>query len=274
MRRLLLTLAVGLTVGVGAPAAVAAPAPAPTSMGALGDSFSLGFAACGGFSSCTDVSWTTGDGSVHTGFSSHYTRLAARQPALAGNVTNAAVPGSAVSALTGQVATLAPSTPEYVTVLIGLADVCKASIDLMTAVDAFRTSFRTGLAALRDQIPDARVLAVSIPDVVSILDAVRERPGIESSFFASYCASVYANPYSDAKADRHRRAAARRRIERFNAAIAAECARDRLCRTDRGALFRHRWTDAEVSADFLHPSITGQQMIADVTFAAGWRWAP
>lgn len=272
MRRLLLTLAVGLTVVVGAPAAVAAPAPVPVSMGAVGDSFSLGFAACGGFSSCTDVSWTTGDGSVHTGFSSHYTRLAARQPALAGNVTNAAVPGSAVSALTGQVATLAPSAPEYVTVLIGLADVCKANVELMTSVDQFRSSFRAGLAALRDQVPDARVLAVSLPDLTSILSAVRARPGIESGFFASYCATAYANPYSDARADVRRRAIVRRRIERFNAAIAAECARDRLCRTDRGALFRHRWTDAEVSADFLHPSITGQQMIADVTFAAGWRW--
>jgi len=274
MRRLLLTLAVVVAVVVAAPAAVAAPAPVPTSMGAIGDSLSLGFNACGGSGSCLDVSWSTGAGTDHPDFASHYTRLAAIEPGLVGQVVNAAVPGSPVAAIAGQVATLAPNAPDYVTILIGGADVCKPSIDLMTPVDEFRASFREGLAALREQIPAARVLAVSIPDVVSILDAVRERPGIESSFFASYCASVYANPYSDAKADRHRRAAARRRIERFNSAIAAECARDRLCRTDRGALFRHRWIDAEVSADFLHPSITGQQMMADVTFAAGWRWAP
>lgn len=274
MRRLLLTLAVGVAVGVAAPAAVAAPAPAPSSMGAIGDSLSLGFGACGGFGSCLDVSWSTGAGTDHPGFSSHYSRLAALEPGLVGRAVNAAVPGSPVAAIAGQVATLTPNAPDYVTILIGGADVCKPSIDLMTPVDEFRASFREGLAALREQIPDARVLAVSIPDIVSILDAVRERPGIESSFFASYCASIYANPYSDAKADRHRRAVARRRIERFNAAMAAECARDRLCRTDGGALFRHRWTDAEVSADFLHPSIAGQQMMADVTFAAGWRWAP
>lgn len=271
--RLLLTAAILVAVAAVAPPVGAAPAPPPASMGAIGDSLSLGFGACANFVPCPDVSWSTGAGTDHPGFASHYTRLAALESALVGNAGNVAVPGSSVSAIPSQVANLAPMAPEYVTILIGAADVCKPSVDLMTPVDTFRASFRNGLAELRHQIPEARVLAVGIPDLVSVLHAVRGRTGIESGFFASYCATVYANPYSDAKADRQRRDLVRGRIRRYNDAIAAECARDGLCRTDRGALFRHRWTDSEVSADFLHPSVAGQQMMADVTFAAGWRWA-
>lgn len=277
LRRTPLLLATAIVIGalgVGSPAeGRGAAVPAPGSMGAIGDSFSVGYGACTPFASCADVSWTTGTGIDHPDFESHLTRLEALEPALAGNATNVAAPGSGIDAMPGQVAALAPSAPDYVTVLIGAADACRSDVALMTPVADFRTSFRAGLTALRAQIPEARVLVVGIPDLVSIFEAVRHRPGIETGFFAGYCATVYADAASDDRAARQRRSFVRNRIHRYNEAMRAECARDRLCRSDGGALFRHRWTDDEVSADFLHPSIAGQQVMADVTFAAGWRWA-
>src|SRR5688572_11286978 len=98
-------------------------APPPDSMAALGDSFTRGFAtgagACNSFVACPEYSWSTG-----TAVDSHYQRLVALSPTLAGNATNAAVPGASMSGLVGQVGAVAPSQPDYVTVLLGGGDIC------------------------------------------------------------------------------------------------------------------------------------------------------
>jgi hypothetical protein len=48
------------------------------------------------------------------------------------------------------------------------------------------------------------------------------------------------------------------------------CARHPKCRYDGGAVFRIRWSRADVSIlDYYHPSVAGQRKIADAVWASG-----
>ena len=92
-------------------------------MASAGDSFTYGWAAgagtCTTFTGCPEYSWATGTSVV-----SHYQRLLALEPGLAGHAINAAVPGSPMSGLLSQVGSFAASQPGYVTVLLGGGDIC------------------------------------------------------------------------------------------------------------------------------------------------------
>jgi hypothetical protein len=48
------------------------------------------------------------------------------------------------------------------------------------------------------------------------------------------------------------------------------CARHPKCRYDGGAVFRIRWSRADVSTlDYYHPSVAGQRKIAAAVWASG-----
>ncbi len=261
--RLLLTtaLALGLALAAGAlPAGTAGLAlvPPPSSMATAGDSFTVGFATgagtCTTFTACPEYSWATG-----TAVNSHYQRLLALNPALAGNATPGAVPGASMGAFAGQVAGFAASQPDYVTVLLGGGDICFGA----TTPSAFGTQFRAGMDALFAASPSTRVLVSSIWSFESLRAAVLA--GNPSATW-SFC-TVFMN------ASAPDRAVITARLEAYNDVLEAECATYANCRYDGGALYDHVWTAAEVSTvDNFHPSAAGQQMIADVLYAAGYRW--
>jgi len=239
-------------------AATAQAPPLPTSMAAIGDSFTVGFATgapdCG---SGTCWSWSTGTSST-----SHYVRLLALNPNIAGNAINAAVPGASMSGFVGQVATATSggNQPGYVTVLLGAADTCLASPP--TDVSVFTAEFRAGMDALFQASPSSRVLVASIFSLESLRSAVlADNP---SATFA-LCSSTFFNA-SDAA-----RAAIMSRLQQFNAVLSTECATYTNCKYDGGALFAHQWTRAEVSTvDNLHPSVAGQNMISTTLWNAGF----
>lgn len=241
------------------PAGAAGPSvPPPDSMAALGDSFSRGFATgapdCAGFIACPQYSWSTG-----TSVDSHYQRLLALEPALAGQAVNAAVPGAPMSGLVGQVAGVAPSQPDYATVLLGGGDVCFGT----TSTATFSAQFRAGMDALFATSPDTRVLVASVWDFESMRSAVL---AANPSATFPFCVSFF--NASDAT-----RAATMARVEAYNDVLAAECATYANCRFDGGALHDHTWSAAEVSpVDNFHPSAAGQAMIADVLWDAGYTW--
>ena len=116
--------------------------PVPTSMAAIGDSFTAGYnpgASDCESGLCPEWSWATG-----TSATSHYTRLLALNPGIAGHAINAAVPGAFMSDFANQVATATSggNQPDYVTVLLGAADTCLNTVP--TDVSVFTAEFRLG----------------------------------------------------------------------------------------------------------------------------------
>lgn len=258
-------MVVGVVVAVLVVLAPAAPVgaaggavPPPDSMAALGDSFTVGFATgasgCTGFVACPAYSWSTG-----TSVDSHYQRLLALNPALAGNAVNGAVPGASMSTLVGQVGGVAGAQPDYVTILLGGGDVCFAA----TPTATFAAQFRAGLDALFAASPDSHVLVASIWDLESQRTAVL---AANPSATFPFCASFF-------NASAASRAATMARVAAYNDVLATECATYANCRFDGGALFDHTWTAAEISpVDNFHPSAAGEAMIADVLWDAGYQW--
>jgi lysophospholipase L1-like esterase len=239
--------------------AVADPlVPPPGSMAATGDSFSRGFATgtapCTTFVECPQFSWSTG-----ASVTSHYERLVALNPALAGHAINAAVPGAGMSSFATQVGTFAASKPDYVTALFGGSEICFGP----TTPALFASRFRAGMDALFAASPNTRVLVSSLWNFESIRAAVLA--GNPSATW-SFCGAFF-------NASAPARATLMAQVVAYNAALQTECATYANCRFDGNALFDHVWTAAEVSpVDNLHPSVAGQQMIADVLYAAGYHW--
>jgi hypothetical protein len=56
-----------------------------------------------------------------------------------------------------------------------------------------------------------------------------------------------------------------------NGVLASVCHRYRHCRYDGGAVYRTQFTALNVSTvDYFHPNLSGQQILAQVTWAAGY----
>ena len=252
-------IALGMVVGlVPSGPAGAAPVPPPASMAAIGDSFTYGFATgapdCNGFVTCAAYSWSTG-----TGVQSHHQRLIAIEPAIAGNATNAAVLGAPMSSFVGQATAVAGTQPDYVTVLLGGGDICFGA----TPTAQFAAQFRAGMDALTSASPGSLVLVASIWDFESQRAAAL---AADPSATFPFCQTFFNAPATT-------RAATMDRVVDYNAALAAECATYAACRFDGNALFDHAWTAAELSpVDNFHPSVAGQEMLAEVLWGAGYSW--
>lgn len=266
-RRSLVPAAVlGLLLPLGACAAPGPSAPAVRvdSMGAMGDSITRAFDACTFLADCLPKSWATGtDASV----GSHYSRLLARDPALAGHATNVARVGATSADLPAQAKALAASRPDYVTLLIGANDVCTATEAAMTSPAAFRTRVDSALAAIYAARPDTRMLVTSIPDLRRLWQVGHGDATARLVWSAGFCRTMLDNPTSTAPADVARRDRVRNRVIALNGQLAAACRARAGCRYDDGAVFAHPFTLGELSRfDYFHPSAAGQKTLAAITW--------
>ncbi len=235
--------------------------PLPRSMAAIGDSITRAFLGCAN-PTCPEASWSTG---TLPAVDSHATRLGR----LAGRPVrthNLAVGGSRVTDLDAQAAQAAATGAAYVTVLIGTNDACRSSVDAMTPVPEYAAAFDRALTTLTRGLPRARVLVASIPSLPRLLDVGRAEPRVVRRWERlGICPSLLADPPTGS------RAAVRERIEAYNAAMAAACARRPLCRWDGGAVYAHPFTLDEVSPhDWFHPDGEGQRTLAEITWRAGF----
>jgi len=269
----LIVVVIGIMSGFAALAGTAAPTvasaastpsgpvvPPPSSMVATGDSFTRGYATgsgtCTGFVPCPEYSWSTG-----TAVNSHYERLLALNPALAGHATNAAVPGALMSGFVSQVGTFSASHPDYVTVLFGAADICFGS----TTPAQFSTQFHAGMDALLAASPNSRVLVASIWNFESLRAGVLAAN--PSATWTPLCGAFFnASPAN--------RALLMDRVAQYNAVLETECTTYANCLFDGYALFNHVWSAEEVSTvDNFHPSAAGQEMMSQVEYDAGYTWS-
>lgn len=238
----------------------------PSAMVALGDSLTAGFGSCLAPTACPRNSWSTGEG---TQVLSHYRRVLAVNPAIKGNNRNLAVPGATVADLPRQATAAARQPVGYVTVLVGANDACHGS---MTSVADFRADLDEALQTIKDAMPKARVLVVSIPDVYRVWQVGHTSRVARAAWASGVCPNLLANPTSTAAADKARRAAFRDRIEAYNRQIKEACAGyGSKCHYEDVAGFE--FTLSMLSAiDFFHPNAAGQEALAGETFPGRFTW--
>ncbi|GIJ79662.1 Lysophospholipase L1 [Micromonospora phaseoli] len=273
VRRTLATLAgvTALVLLVTSPAA-ADPGPPPTSMASLGDSITRGFNACGWYVDCTARSFSTGSYST---VNSHYLRIRAVSPGINGRNHNAASTGAKSADLYGQAGTAVNQGVGYVTILIGANDACTSSESTMTSPATFRANIDAGLNRLKTGLPNAKVYVISIPDVHRLWSVGRGSSSARTAWsLFGICQSILANPTSTAQADVDRRNRVRQRVIDFNGQLAAACAAyGSNCKYDGNAVFGYPFTLAQLSGwDYFHPNTTGQQVLATVSYPAGFAW--
>jgi len=271
-RRLLVVVMAGLAPLALAGTARATPAVTgyPNSVAVLGDSISVGYDADNtGPQPEPQYSWATGTSSK---VDSIYSRILAANPAVSGNGFNEAVKGANMSALQGQATTAVSLGAKEVLILMGANDLCTDTVAQMTTVATFRTEFKTAMKTLSLGLPDSRIQVLSIPNLYQLWSVLHTNAGARFVWsLAGICQSMLANPTSTAPADVARRAAVLKREKQLNTVLKATCATYIHCRYDDGALFDYPFVAADADTlDYFHPSITGQALLAQTEWNAGF----
>jgi lysophospholipase L1-like esterase len=252
--------------------AAAAAGPPPNSMAALGDSITRAFNACGWYVDCPNRSFSTGGSTL---VNSHYLRILAVNPAIAGNNHNDGRSGAKASDMPGQASAAVSQHVQYVTMLIGANDACTSSESTMTPVATYRASIDNALAILQTGLPDARVAVISIPDVYRLWQVGHRNLGALTAWSVGrICQSMLARAWSTAAADEDRRLRVRQRIIDYNTQLAQACtAYGPNCDFDDNAVFTYPFTLAQVSTwDYFHPNTSGQAILASISYRAGFGW--
>ena len=196
--------------------------PVPNSMAALGDSITKAFDACSAFGECPAASWATGTDPL---VDSHYSRILAVNPAMAGNAHNDAVSGATMANLNGQAANAVAQNVDYVTIEMGGNDACKPTEGQMTAAATYQSQFQSAMTTLVNGLPNARIFVASVPDIKQLWFVGKDNANARNVWsFAAICQSMVANPLSTAQADVDRRDRVQQRVIDYNTALATVCA--------------------------------------------------
>jgi lysophospholipase L1-like esterase len=242
-------------------------------MASVGDSITRAYNTCSSaFVDCPPNSWSTG---TSVSVNSHYSRLLAANPAIAGKNFSDAVSGAKMADLNGQVTTVNARGVQYVTILMGGNDVCTSSESTMTSVADFANQFQAAMSTLTSGSPKAKIFVASIPDVSNLHAILKDN--ISARFIWALfqiCQSMLASPLSTEQSDVDRRARVTQRNVDFNTALATICSRYVNCKFDNNAVFNFRFRATDVSTrDYFHPSLSGQKRLACVSWGAGY-WPP
>ncbi|HEX8001430.1 MAG TPA: SGNH/GDSL hydrolase family protein [Mycobacteriales bacterium] len=271
MRSVLVAGLVAAATFAGSGTAQAIP-PIPSSMSSLGDSITRGFNACGWYSDCTDRSWSTGG---YASVNSHYLRIKAKNAAITGLNFNDARTGAKMSDLNGQAQTAVSRGVQYVTILMGANDACTSSESTMTSVATYRAQLDAALATIKNGLPNAAVFVGSVPDIKRLWFIGKDNSSARSAWSGfGICQSMLANPQSTAQVDVDRRARVQQRVIDFNTQLAQACANyGANCKFDNNANFNYQFVLSQVSSwDYFHPNTAGQQVLANISYAAGFGW--
>lgn len=238
---------------------------AVTTLGVLGDSISLGVNACEQPGECPAVSWVMGTDSSVESLATRIGRQTGRRPAIA----NGAVSGGTVATLLQSVHAVVAAKPQLVTILIGANDACQPSAASMTGVAEFEHDYGRVLGIVLDALPDARVLALSVPDLYRLWELEQASATASEVWSESGACGALLSGSGTASAADAERQAVRQRVEDYNRSIARLCSARPRCISDGGAVHAQRFTMAELSdIDYFHPSRQGQKKIARLAWAA------
>lgn len=255
-------LAISLLLVAATPAN--AMSPNPRVMAATGDSITRAYNVgwCCAFQDNPVYSWSTG-----TAVNSHYRRLLALAPQLKGRAYNDARSGAMMNDLARQLGLAASQRADYVTVLMGANDICTSSISTMTSTATFEAQFRNALGSFVAARPKARVFVSSIPDIFRLWEILHTNPlavGVWQAF--GICQSMLNVTNTS---EQRQVVANQQRAD--NDALARVCAEFSQCRWDGYAVYNTSFATSNISTvDYFHPSISGEEVLASVTWTAGY----
>lgn len=267
----LVALLAGCTPPEAAPAPPAQSADAGlrevSSIAVVGDSMSVGMAACGTRDACPAASWALG---TDADVSSIRERLTAAEGGAEITSLSLARPGAVVADRITAVEKAEGESADLVLVAVGTNNVCTSSMDKITPVDEFEQTYGELLATIRAGVPDAPIVAISLPDISQLWAAGRGDSSIVSLWNQSpSCRTLLGDADSDAAADEARRASVMETWAGYNTAIAEACAAVEDCTSDDGAVSRISFSLDDIStADHFHPSASGQAKVAEAAWPA------
>lgn len=240
----------------------------PDSMAAIGDSITQAANLDGSTigSSNPKHSWSTGYDSGDI-IVSHYERLLARNPNIAGRNYNDAVSGARMDDAPGQADNAVAQGVEYVTFLMGGNDVCTSSKDNMTPVATLEGHARDAMTRLTTGLPNAKIFLLSVPDVYQLWNLFKNnRTATRTWKLFGICQSML----KDTNTEADRQFVRQRNID-FNTALQRVCAEFTACKWDGNATFNYQFTAQDVSSvDYFHPSKTGQKNLAQNSWGVGY----
>ncbi len=140
-----------------------------------------GYGAGGASGNAPAESWATGTDSA---VGSHYLRLLAQNPAIAGKGFNDSVSGTNMSATYNQATIALGQGAEYVTIWSGTNDVCTPTTAGMTTTSSFAASLHLTLQNL-SAAPGIRIMVLSIPDLPGFWQQYHSN-GAATSAWAAY----------------------------------------------------------------------------------------
>ncbi|NGO68477.1 SGNH/GDSL hydrolase family protein [Streptomyces boncukensis] len=233
----------------------------PDSLAAVGDSITRGFDACSVLSDCVKVSWATGSEPEVKSLAHRLLRSSG------GKSWNYAKTGAVIDDLAGQMLKAAAAKPEMVTVMSGANDACAKNPEDMTSVSDYRAGFKRALRVLRAERPTTQVYVSSVPDLRRLWEVGKENVLAKQVWKLGICQSVLKDSDATDQAATDRRTRVRDRVKAYNSVLKDECAKDRRCRYDNGAVFSYRFTKSELSKwDWFHPNKKGQGKLAELAY--------
>jgi lysophospholipase L1-like esterase len=255
-----------VVLGLLLPASPAEAAQLPDRMTAIGDSISQATDVCCWYGDHPGSSWSTG-GRFWDGVRSHYERLLEINPDINRNNHNASRAGARMAEAPAQAAGAVQHQADYVTILMGANDACTSSSSTMTPVEDFQAQFNATIQTLQSELPEARIFVASIPNVYHLWQIYKDSSIARFVWkTARICQSMLAA--SNTEEDRQ---AVLTRIREFNDVLAAACGLYPRCRFDDYAVFNYPFERKHVSKlDFFHPSLSGQSVLASITWAKSW----
>jgi len=248
--------------GIEAPAAAAEVA----TLAILGDSISLGVNSCGSQGQCAAASWSGGSDPEVGSIAGRLAAASGLEP----RVVNAAKDGGDVADALGLLPEVVDADPQLVTVLLGGNDACAPSLDEMTTTAEFETQLTALFARIDEELPDAVILALSVPDIHHLWDVGHgDSRAVEVWNGSASCRNLLGAADDDSAEASARRDAVAARVDEFNAVIERACATTEGCIDDGGALHAYPFSVDEISSiDYFHPSIAGQRAIAEIAWDA------
>lgn len=237
---------------------------APGPIAVIGDSMALGVNSCSDVGECPAASWALGDDPTVASVSA---RLAEREGASRSHVWAAKNGGTVADAIRLADKAVAERAG-IVLILVGANNVCRPDTAAVTPVADFGAQYTTLIDTVRAGLPDAQIVALSIPDVMRMWELGRDDPAATARWNASSsCRSLLAEPASDAAVDVDRRAGIDETVRGYNAAIAEACEADARCVHDAGAIHALDFTATDISSiDYFHASASGQARVAQVAW--------
>ena len=217
-------------------------------MVALGDSATAGFNSGGEFDQPQN-SWSTGDS-----IDSHYTRLRDKMPTKVIRAYNFAVAGMQSTDLVRQALSASWLQSDYSTILIGSNDLCRK----MYNPTVLKSNVESAVNILIKAEPKINILISSIPDIVAARKA-----GENLSCYEEWKAVVGCEASGEPEFQKS--------LVAFNEVLRTFAVkyRDNVKFSD-GVQYAQVLPDSISDIDCFHPSVKGQEAIAELTWAQGF----